>query len=161
MENASKALLMAGGILIALLVIGALVLLFSNLQDYQMKNDASMEQSEIADFNNQFEPYNKKNLTLMELKSVYNKIISNNEKHPEYRIDSNVIKSPGALTKNGNSIFEYYLYNTNFKNIDEAHKQKKVFECIKIEYGGKGGRISVINFKDVTEDSVESTLVYD
>ena len=78
MENASKALLMAGGILIALLIIGSLVLLFANLQDYQNKTDISSKQSQIAEFNNQFEPYNKKDLTLMELKSIYNKIISNN-----------------------------------------------------------------------------------
>ena len=31
MENASKALIMAGGVLIALMIIGALVLMFSNL----------------------------------------------------------------------------------------------------------------------------------
>lgn len=35
MENASKALIMAGGILIALLVIGALVLMFNQLSYYQ------------------------------------------------------------------------------------------------------------------------------
>ena len=33
MENASKALLMAGGILIALMIIGALVLLGNNLSN--------------------------------------------------------------------------------------------------------------------------------
>ena len=138
MENASKALLMAGGVLISLLVIGALVLLFSNLQDYQTKTNASAVQAEIANFNNQFEPYNKKDLTLMELKSVYNKIISNNEKYPEYAIDSNIIKSPGAVTKtHGKSIYEFYLHNKNFKDINEAHKQQKVFECTEIKYGRK------------------------
>ena len=35
MENASKALVMAGGILIALLVIGALLLMFNQVSDYQ------------------------------------------------------------------------------------------------------------------------------
>ena len=59
MENASKALLIAGGILLALLIIGSLVLLFSNLQDYQNKTNISVRQSQIAEFNNQFEPYNK------------------------------------------------------------------------------------------------------
>ena len=38
MENASKALIMAGGILIALLVLGALLLMINNLSDYQKSN---------------------------------------------------------------------------------------------------------------------------
>ena len=38
MENASKALLMAGGMLIALLVIGALLLAFNQIGDYEKVN---------------------------------------------------------------------------------------------------------------------------
>ncbi len=141
MENASKALLMAGGILIALLIIGSLVLLFANLQDYQNKTDISSKQSQIAEFNNQFEPYNKKDLTLMELKSIYNKIISNNTKHPEYKIESNIITA-------GNTV--YPNISASFIEIDEQDKQNKRFECIKIEYNNADGRISKMDFRDVT-----------
>ena len=141
MENASKALLMAGGILIALLIIGSLVLLFSNLQDYQNKTDVSTKQSQVAKFNNQFEPYNKKDLTLMELKSIYNKIISNNTKYPEYKIESNIITA-------GNTVYPNIA--TSFSEIDETDKQNKIFECIKIEYNNPDGRISKMDFKDVT-----------
>ena len=35
MENASKALLMAGSVLIALMIVGLLVFMFSNLSNYQ------------------------------------------------------------------------------------------------------------------------------
>ena len=38
MENASKALLMAAGVLIALIIIGALLLMFNNLSNYQETN---------------------------------------------------------------------------------------------------------------------------
>lgn len=137
MENASKALLMAGGILIALLVIGALVLLFSNLQDYQIKTNASEVQAEIANFNNQFEPYNKNNLTLMELKSLYNKILSNNSEHPEYTINTNI------KTK------AYPDIDKNFSEIAEDEKITKVFKCTKIEYKNPGGRVSNIEFKKI------------
>jgi len=161
MENASKALLMAGGVLIAILILGSLVLLFANLQDYQNKTDSSTKQSQIAEFNNQFEPYNKDNLTLMELKSVYNKIISNNTKYTEYKIDSNIIKSPGEYTKtNGKSIYEYYM-KKDFKDIQETHKQYKVFKCSEIKYDNKnGGRINVMNFEDITPEGKESCLIY-
>lgn len=137
MENASKALLMAGGILIALLVIGALVLMFSNLQDYQIKTNASNQQTEVANFNNQFEPYNKNNLTLMELKSVYNKIISNNSKYPEYYIDTNIY--PNVYDK----------IKKSFSQIEESDKITKVFKCTSIEYKNPDGRISKMIFANV------------
>ena len=73
MENATRALTMAGGILIALMILGALFLMFNNLSSYQNQNDTSTKSTQIAEFNNQFEPYNKDDLTLMELHSVYNK----------------------------------------------------------------------------------------
>lgn len=87
MENATRALTMAGGILIALMILGALFLMFNNLSSYQNQNDTSTKSTQIAEFNNQFEPYNKDNLTLMELHSVYNKVNSNNTKNPEYKIE--------------------------------------------------------------------------
>lgn len=68
MENASKALIMAGGILIALLIIGSLVLMFTSLQDYRNSEEQSTKDTQVANFNDQFEPYKKEDLTLMELK---------------------------------------------------------------------------------------------
>ena len=137
MENASKALLMAGGILLSLLILGSLVLLFSNLQDYQNKSDISTKQAQIAKFNNQFEPYNKSDLSLMELKSVYNKIVSNNTKNLEYRIDTNIEEVYSNITQ-------------DFSQIEEEDKQNKVFKCIKIEYNNQDGRISLMKFEDIT-----------
>ncbi len=161
MENASKALLMAGGILIALLILGALIMMFTNLQDYQNSNDARTKNTQIAQFNNQFEPYNKdgenakgekdenNTLTLMELKSVYNKIESNNKQHPEYTIDHNI--DEGLLkTKAGLSDDDYkkFLTPNEFRTIDDAKKQNLKFKCLsdKIEYKNLDSRISKIYF---------------
>lgn len=140
MENAAKALLMAGGILIALLVIGALVLLFSNLSDYQNKTDASVKQSQIAEFNNQFEPYNRNDVTLMELKSLYNKILSNNAKS-EYKIETN-ISSPEV----------YENIEADSLSIPEDDKITLRFKCINIEYENADGRISKIEFEKVNSN---------
>lgn len=149
MENTSKALLMAGGILIALLILGALVLLMTNLQTYQNANNDMTKNSQIAEFNNQFEPYNKNNLTLMELKSVYNKIESNNAQHPEYTIDHNInaelLKTKAGLA---NSDYEKFLTATGFRTIDDEKKQNLKFKCIEgsIEYKNLDGRISKMYF---------------
>ena len=53
MENASKALIMAGGVLISLMVIGLLVLFYNNLSGMQkIKTDSETEQ-QAAEFNKQ------------------------------------------------------------------------------------------------------------
>ena len=57
MENASKALIMAGGILIALLVIGALVLMFNQLSYYQRTETDSEKTQLLADFNKEYLKY--------------------------------------------------------------------------------------------------------
>ena len=127
MENATRALTMAGGILIALMILGALFLMFNNF--------------------NQFEPYNKDNLTLMELHSVYNKVYSNNTKNPEYKIDMiyefNSNHEDGNLKEN---------FKSNFTAIEEAEKMNSKFSCKNIEYKGVDGRISKIKFIDITQE---------
>ena len=74
MENASKALIMAGGILIALLVIGALMLMFNNLSSYQETNQQADVESNIVEFNKEFVGYERNNVTGIELISISNKI---------------------------------------------------------------------------------------
>lgn len=147
MENATRALTMAGGILIALMILGALFLMFNNLSSYQNQNDTSTKSTQIAEFNNQFEPYNKDNLTLMELHSVYNKVNSNNTKNPEYKIEMiyefNSNHEDGNLKEN---------FKSNFTAIEEAEKMNNTFSCINIENKGVDGRISKIVFKDTTQE---------
>ena len=81
MENASKALLMAGGILIALLVIGALVLMFNQVGSYEKAQDSSKKNSQLAEFNLEFERYlDDKGITGADVISLINKVIDYNNK---------------------------------------------------------------------------------
>lgn len=80
MENASKALIMAGSVLIALIIIGALILMFSNLTSYQETNTRSTRSAQITEFNNQFETYNRKDVRGSDLYSLLNKAIDYNRR---------------------------------------------------------------------------------
>lgn len=80
MDNASKALIMAGGVLIGLLIISALVLMFSNLSAYQDTNIESTRDSQIVEFNNKYESYNKQNLRGSELYSLLNMVVDYNRR---------------------------------------------------------------------------------
>ena len=75
MENASKALIMAGSVLIALLIIGALILMFNSLSSYQKTNVEGTRSSQIVEFNNQYDTYDRKNVRGSDLYSLLNKVI--------------------------------------------------------------------------------------
>lgn len=75
MENASKALIMAGGVLVALLVIGVLLLMFNNVGEYQRSKNANKQSSQIAKFNMDFERYtDSKGITGADVLSLINKV---------------------------------------------------------------------------------------
>lgn len=81
MENASKALLMAGGILIAILIIGALLLMITQIGDYQRTKDSGAKSNQIAKFNSDFERYlDDKGIKGTDIVSLINKIADYNTK---------------------------------------------------------------------------------
>ena len=80
MENATKALIMAAGVLIALVIISALLLMFNNLSNYQNTGQQNVRESQIVDFNNQFETYNRKNVRGSDLYSLIGRVIDYNRR---------------------------------------------------------------------------------
>lgn len=80
MENASKALLIAGGVLIALLVLGALMLMFSQLSSYQTAQKLYEATDDIAKYNEEYTRYTGNEIQGYELISVINKATNNNTK---------------------------------------------------------------------------------
>ena len=80
MENASKALIIAGSVLIALMIIGALLLMFSNLSNYQETDTQGTREAQVIEFNNQYETYNHKDVRGSELYSLLNRVIDYNRR---------------------------------------------------------------------------------
>ncbi len=80
MENASRALVMAGSVLIALMIIGALLLMFNNLSSYQNTGAESTRESQIVEFNQQYETYNRPNVKGIELYSLLNQAVDYNKR---------------------------------------------------------------------------------
>ena len=80
MENASKALIMAGSVLIALMIIGALLLMFNNLSSYQETNTKTTKEVQVIEFNNQYETYNRKNVRGSDLYSLLNRVVDYNRR---------------------------------------------------------------------------------
>lgn len=60
MENASKALIMAGSILFALLVIGTVTLMYNQIASIQQTKSNAEEEAKFRNYSQKFEQYNKR-----------------------------------------------------------------------------------------------------
>lgn len=77
MENASKALLIAGAILIAILIISLSVLMYGNIGG-TAKEMADMTEQEIASFNSKITPYLGNAVTGTQVNALLQYCLSNN-----------------------------------------------------------------------------------
>ena len=78
MENASKALLIAGGILFAIVLISMLLYMFSSVRNVAKTQDRNKLTQQIAEFNNGFLAYNKQKMYGTDVISAVKKAINYN-----------------------------------------------------------------------------------
>lgn len=100
MENASKALLIAGAILIVILLIAVGMMVYNGAKGSIDKAIGSMSSTEKDIHNKQFEPYIKSGLSGSNLKTLYSKVISNNGDDENIKVNiSNITRNDkGAVT---------------------------------------------------------------
>lgn len=77
MENATKALLIAGGVLISIIIISVLVVTFQKFGNVSKTYDATVNQEEITKFNTNFTKYLGQELTIHEVITITNFAESN------------------------------------------------------------------------------------
>lgn len=80
MENASKALIMAGSILIAIIVISVLVMAYGNLTETMNAKDDEDAVEQVMEFNKQYDVYYRDNLYGSDILSITNKVADYNER---------------------------------------------------------------------------------
>lgn len=77
MENASKALIMAGAILVAILIISLGILVFNNFGS-KAKEMTNMDEQEISAFNSKITPYLGNSISGSQVNALIQYVISNN-----------------------------------------------------------------------------------
>ena len=77
MENASKALIIAGAILVSIMIVSLGVLIFNRMGG-TAKEMANMDEQEIAAFNSKITPYLGKSITGSQVNVLIQYVISNN-----------------------------------------------------------------------------------
>ena len=151
MENASKALIMAGSVLIALMIIGALILTFSNITAYQETNTRSTRSTQMAEFNSQYETYNRKDVRGSDLYSLLNKAIDYNRREStagtnwadrgqemayEPMTITFTISDISELSADGtNRLFTSSTNEVTGKSNDFGNKVKDEIDDLEAEYG--------------------------
>ena len=80
MENASKALIIAGGILVTVLIVTILVYAWSLFSEYQASREELANIQDTTEFNMQFTNFDRDNVLGYELLSLLNKIVDYNER---------------------------------------------------------------------------------
>ncbi len=135
MENASKALLIAGGILIALIIISMLILMFSRIANIKKNQEEQTKIEQLSAFNAQFEAYNKKLMYGVDVITLINKVVENNKKYSsneDYKI---------VITLNGSEI-------TSSNSLIDNEQEKYLFKCNKMEYNeyGRVCKIEIVSY---------------
>ncbi len=127
MENASNALIMAGEILIAVLVISLFAYIVVQFGNFSMQMHQEMTESQITGFNNNFTTYSyRTNITAQEIATAINFAKqSNDDKELEWN-DSSIYYTTVYI--DGYNIFNSSKY---IKNKDEYKNNDKVDEVIK------------------------------
>ena len=124
MENASKALLIAGGVLIALIIMSLLVVAFTKIGDYQKAQSEGSRDSQLAEFNRDFERYTEDDIRGVDIVSLINKIHDYNTKQKRITSGDTTTDSTSVdynikmqLTVSGLSAFNTkYAYSDDWSN---------------------------------------------
>lgn len=142
MENASKALLISGGILIAMLVISIGVYLFSNYRTIGMSYEENINATEINKFNVNFTKFEgRKDISIQEIVTL-----ANFAKQYTEETSTNIkVRALGKdLTKTDN------LIEIVKENIDKKFKCENIQENDYYADGSERGKIKEIRFNIVT-----------
>ena len=80
MENATKALLIAGGVLIGIIILAALIYAYTSFTRVAAENEQAKATEQLAEFNKPYTSYEGKILRGAEVISVVNRAVSDNRK---------------------------------------------------------------------------------
>ena len=76
MENASKALIIAGAILLSILIISLGIMVYNNAKN--AANGGNIDKAQLQAFNSEWEGYVGQNRTASEVRAMYQAVIANN-----------------------------------------------------------------------------------
>ncbi len=119
MENVTKALLIAGGILISIMIVSLIVMMWGRISGYYTERSNSKKVEQMTEFNAQYDNYNGKSVRGNELISIMNKIIDYNNSDSAMEGYDKIIINVEIGEKNKGS-FKYNSEDTDIFGISSG-----------------------------------------
>ena len=154
MENATKALLIAAGMLFAMMILSLMVYAYSMFTGFQQSKVNATREEQINEFNLEYESYNRKDVRGIELYTLYAKIQDYNA-----RVDDDTTMESGAkkIKTNIANVLNSALSSEGktFKASNGTDKATSLtssvkgyyFKCKEIKYDSSTSRVCEINFE--------------
>lgn len=133
MENASKALMIAGGVLIAIIILAMFLMMFNRIASIEEEQEQKNKMEQLAAFNSEFEAFNKKVMYGTDVITLINKVAENNRKYSNNQTYKIIIKLNDVEV-------------TSSSHLIGTDEEQKVFECIGLTYN-TAGRVCQIEIK--------------
>ncbi len=176
MENASKALLIAGGVLIAIVLITLLVRTYGNIGIFQRQRMTEEEIAKIEEYNREYTKYLGKYVYGTEVITAINRALNQNQYEFKVYIEfaekyqytiyewvggkkQEKIKTVNknqtlefANTEEGQILFSSIINGKEDETISDL--KGRYFKCTKAEYDNNTGRIKAIRFVEQVRGTV-------
>jgi hypothetical protein len=145
MENASKALIMAGEVLIGVLVLSLLAIAFRAAGSFSKAVDDNIQTKLINEFNVKFENYNKDNLTAQDVITIANLAKECGASGYEVVV---LVEGVEAKYQKPYLLDTEDMYNFIQKySYDTTNNNTIFFKCKNMEYNEENGKINKIIIK--------------
>ena len=155
MENATKALIIAGGMLIAMLIVGLLTWGYTQLRSLQQTNIDEEERQQIVDFNERFEAYNRTTVRGYQMISLANLVYDTNSRYTEtdgYNPVTITVDGLSSEDATDEDLVTYIQTYYDSMNSDQKNALKQlVFECTDVEYDPQNSRVLSMSFRRLTK----------
>lgn len=163
MENATKAMLIAAGVLIGIMIVSLGVVLFSSLQRYVDSSQESIRFAELKKFNEQYTKYvnysgegNKTDfdLTMQDIVTAASLAYENNKYYGATEVETGDDDASlyVAVYLDDNQIeYNIHEYSAQYLTNELTEPYTKKYKCT-VEYSNLTGRVKKVKFVSYNEE---------
>ena len=140
MENAAKALLIAGGVLISLLVITFLIYMLGHVRTIRNAEAEKVEVEKLQKFNQEYEAYNRTVMFGADVLSLVHKMKDNNVS--------------GNYKMNCTVKIDEKTYSLSDEELETKLSENKTnpYKCTGITYDSETGKVKTMNFQNIPQE---------
>lgn len=128
MENATKALIITGTVLISVLVLSVGVYLFKNYSEFAYRNEQKQEKQALIQYNTKFEKFIDKTMNIQDVVTIANLANDYNNRELDNKISVSFLGSDILKNINTNENWAKLLENNKDKNYKIKNDKFEYYE---------------------------------